>query len=120
MSGDEKLVELFRKAMPAHQLHWKSIVTGKKVSKAKLFEALAAVQAFDLAANTMPSDFSPLMTCMGGPGTLRDALMAMVTEKERKKWQAFARRYEQCDLTVNPSPAAKRALEYLEECRRDV
>lgn len=85
-----------------------------------MFEALAAVQAFDLAANTMPSDFSPLMACMGGPGTLRDALMAMVTEKERKKWQAFARRYEQCDLTVNLSLAAKRALEYLEECRRDV
>jgi len=69
-----------------------------------LFEALAAVQAFDLAANTMPSDFSPLMACMGGPGTLRDALMAMVTEKERKKWQAFARRSAAgtSDATLEP------------------
>jgi hypothetical protein len=50
----------------------------------------------------------------------RQALMAMVTEEERKQWQAFARRYEQRDLTVNPSPAAKRALDYLERCRREI
>ena len=114
------MVELFRKAMPAYQVHWKAIVTGKQMSVAELEAAAGAEYAFNKAAGVMPWEFSPLMACMGGPGTLRDALMAMVTEKERKKWQAFARRYEQCDLTVNPSPAAKRALEYLEECRRDV
>jgi hypothetical protein len=68
----------------------------------------------------MPWEFSPLMGRMGGPGTLRDALFAMATEKERKSWERFARRYEQIDLTVNPSPAAQRALEYLEKCRREV
>jgi len=82
--------------------------------------ALAAIRAFDKAAGVMPWEFSPLMGRMGGPGTLRDALFAMATEKERKSWERFARRYEQIDLTVNPSPAAQRALEYLEKCRREV
>ena len=41
-------------------------------------KARAVVQAFDRAANVMPWEHSPLSPRTGGPGSLRDALLAMV------------------------------------------
>jgi hypothetical protein len=117
---DEKLVALFRAAMPAHMMLRKASRSGKYPPLEEQEAALAAIRAFDLASGRRLWEFSALEGFMAGPGTLRNALMTLVTEKEWKTWERFARRYEQIDLTVNPSPAMRLALEYLEECARDV
>jgi hypothetical protein len=89
----DELVELFRKAMPGYQAHWKSIVTRREMLYAKFAAAVDAVQAFHLAAGVRPWQHTPLSPRTDLPA-LRAALLAKCSDAERKAWDRFSRKYE--------------------------
>jgi hypothetical protein len=89
----DELVELFRKAMPAHQAHWRSIVTVKDLPYEEHSAAIDAFQAFNLAAGVKPWEHSPLSARTDMPG-LRAALLARCSDEEVKAWDRFSRKYE--------------------------
>jgi hypothetical protein len=94
---DERLVELFRKAIPAYQAHWRAIVTGKEMSMERLQEAARRCNAFDIAAGVKPWEHSPLKADATDKA-LQEALLAKLTPAELKQWRAFARRWEMAEI----------------------
>jgi len=80
---DDRLVELFRRAVPASEaLHYDASHDKRRMTTAEHVAACAAVHAFNKAAGVMPWEHGPLDPEMGGPGSLRDALIAMVRKAQ--------------------------------------
>jgi hypothetical protein len=87
------LIELFRVAMPAEQALWTELITGRELPAEQHCAALAAVQAFNRAADVKPWEHSPLSPRTDGPGSLRSALLAKVNGVEAASWRRFARKW---------------------------
>jgi hypothetical protein len=90
----DELVDLFRKAMPAHQALFQQIITGKQMSDEKDKAARAACAAFNAAAGVMPWEHSPLSPRANGPGPLQSALVAKLNGVELKAWRKFASKWQ--------------------------
>jgi hypothetical protein len=83
VSVDERLVALFRAAVPAAEaLHYDASHDKRRMTTAEHVAACAAVHAFNKAAGVMPWEHGPLDPEEGGPGSLRDALLAMMDGKD--------------------------------------
>ena len=90
---DEKLVELFRAAVPAHEALWYDATHDRRrMTTAEHLAACAAVHAFNKAADVPPWEHGPLNPEMGGPGSLRDALLAMMNGKDEARDGGLDRR----------------------------
>jgi hypothetical protein len=84
VSVDERLVELFRAAVPASEaLQYDASHDKRRMTTAEHAAACAAVHAFNKAAGVMPWEHGPLDPQMGGPGSLRDALIAECERQDR-------------------------------------
>ena len=75
-----ELVSLFKAALPCWERQWMEIITGKQaMTDEESIAAREAVRAFDQAAGVRPWEHSPLSPRTGGPGSLRDALLAKMS-----------------------------------------
>jgi hypothetical protein len=81
---DERLVELFEAAVPAFEALWYDATHDRRrMTTAEHVAACAVLHAFNKAAGVMPWEHGPLDPEMGGPGSLRDALIAECERQDR-------------------------------------
>src|SRR5262249_12567441 len=84
VSIDEKLIELFKAALPAHEALWYDATHDRRrMTTAEHAAACDACYAFDKAAGVKPWEFGPLHSRASGHwGTMREALLKAINAED--------------------------------------